>query len=544
MLFVTSVSAYASLQNGNSSTGFLLSLHAISLCNPDIPPTNKNLGIQLGDIAISMVKRSPDISSAAKAYSAHGCLRAFVDPLHMQIQYHEMSFRYAIASHTGDFVAVALGHAGVWRFFSGQRLPEIRAQFDEHGPKACHYQGRKPCRYHRGDNELYVLPIHQFLLNLEHGTHKPWAFEGPVFSELQYFEVIAEEKYKFQAHCYWLWKLWLANIFDAPIEVRLDYMERCYALQFHSSGFPQMPYSCYHIALVLIDANSRHELLESCVSTLRGYSNSAPMNYMGMELHLQAEMETDVMKTLALYNMAIEHAEAAQHLHLSPIMNERCARYTADHFSAKQASGYYTAAGQQYRQWGCIKGDGFAEFLGTEGLITELPLDHAPSATSFPISERLQFSALVQASLDIANEPDLKELAKKIINHIVDIVGADYCALISGRISPEILEVLATHDRAHGRTLVLEEDDKGADRVPWTIINYVARSRACVVNCMDVLGRATNDTFLAKRQPRSIFAIPMITQDRLVAIIYLHSQYPEAFDREKEAVVRLLSGQA
>ena len=482
----------------------------------------------MGDIAISMVKRSPDISSAAKTYSAHGCLRAFVDPLHMQIQYHEISFRYAVASHTGDFVAIALGHVGVWRLFSGQRLPEISAQFEEHGPKACHYQGRKPCRYHRGDNEMYVLPIHQFLLNLEHGGHELWVLEGSVFSELQFLEVIAGEKYKFQAHCYWLWKLWLANLFDAPIEVRLDFMERCAALQFHSSGFPQMPYSCYQIALVLIDANARHELLEGCVNTLRGYSNSAPMNYMGMELHLRAEMETEVMKKLELYNDAIEHAEAARHLHLSSMMNERCARYTAKHFPAKNAFGYYTAAVQQYRHWGCVKGDKLAHWLDSQSIVPSLPppLDLAPAAASFPISERLQFSTLVQAALDIANELDIKELAKKIINQIVEIVGADYCALISGRFTQETLEVLATYDRAHGRTHVLEDDDTGADRVPWTIINYVARSRKHIVNGTDVLNRATSDTFLTRWQPRSIFAIPLITQGKLRCCHLFTQQVP------------------
>ena len=103
---------------------------------------------------------------------------------------------------------------------------------------------------------------------------------------------------------------------------------------------------------------------------------------------------------------------------------------------------------------------------------------------------------------------------------------------------------MATHDRAHGHTHILEDDDSGADRVPWTIINYVARSRNHIVNGKDVLNRVTSDTFLTKWQPRSIFAIPLITQGKLVAVIYLHSKYPEAFDREKEGMVQLLSGQA
>src|SRR5437667_1152884 len=163
-----------------------MSLHAISLCNPDIRPINKDLGIRLGDIAISMVKLSPDISSAAKTYCAQGCLRAFFDPLHMQIRYHETSFRYAIASHIGDLVATSLGHASVWRLFSGQRLPEIITQLEENGPKACQYRGKKPCRYHRGDSEMYILPTHQFLLNLKYGGKVGWELEGSIFSELHY----------------------------------------------------------------------------------------------------------------------------------------------------------------------------------------------------------------------------------------------------------------------------------------------------------------------------------------------------------------------
>lgn len=129
---------------------------------------------------------------------------------------------------------------------------------------------------------------------------------------------MCRREYKFQVQSFWLWKLWLANLFDAPIEVRLRFLERCSALRVHASGMPQMPYSCYHTALALIDVDAQHEeVKQPCVDTLSGYAESAPMNYKGMELHLRAELEQDIIKRLEYYNQAIEHAEAAHHLHLS-----------------------------------------------------------------------------------------------------------------------------------------------------------------------------------------------------------------------------------
>src|SRR5271170_2470282 len=195
---VTCISVYISVNKGNSGPAiYMLVLHAFNLCNPDIPPTNKPVGIHLGKFAISVLERYPEISSAAKTYVVYACVRALVDSLKNGLQYFELSLKYGIASHTGDYVGFAVGNLGIWRFFAGVCLPGVIAQFDKHGFKGCDYPGHKPCDYRRMDNAVYILPMHQFALNLKNGgTTQPWELDGVIFQESRYVQAIAAEEYK------------------------------------------------------------------------------------------------------------------------------------------------------------------------------------------------------------------------------------------------------------------------------------------------------------------------------------------------------------
>ena len=525
----------------------MLVLHAFNLCNPDIPPTNKRVGIQLGKFAISVLQRYMEISSAAKTYVVYACMRSLVDSFRSNLDYFERALKYGIASHTGDYVGFAVGGLGVWRLFAGYCLPGVISQFEKHGFKACDYPGHRPCDYRRMDNAVYILPTHQFILNLRYGGATPWELNGMIFRESEYQMAIAAEEYKLQIHGYWLWKLWLANLFDAPVYVKKTLVERCTAMRPNASGLPYFPFSCYHTALALIDMGANMNEVQKCLQSISGYADGAPMNYHGMESHLRAELETDTFKKLEFYNEAIDHAEQSHHWHISAFMNERCGRFILSKLHHKHAFGYFHSAVQTYRQWGCIKGDMLATELGYETTIPPPICHHEALVVSdhefAPISERLQFSALVQAALDIANELDLRELTKKIISHVVEAVGADYCALVSvnGGTEEEELHLAATYD--NGLIRIFDDDNRPPNAVPWTVINYVARTKQDIVNNIDFLGNLSSDTFFEFSRPNSIFAFPLISQGRLDGIIYLHSKHVEAFNGGKESVVRLLAGQ-
>src|SRR5438552_8077724 len=118
---VTCISVYISVHKGNSGPAaiYMLVLHAYNLCNPDIPPTNKQIGIQFGEFAMSALDPSTDSSSAAKIYVVYACMRSLVDSFLSNLDYFERALKYGIASHTGDYVGFAVGNIGVWRLFAG-----------------------------------------------------------------------------------------------------------------------------------------------------------------------------------------------------------------------------------------------------------------------------------------------------------------------------------------------------------------------------------------------------------------------------------------
>jgi hypothetical protein len=197
---------------------FMLVLYAWSLCNPSIPGGNQELGCQIGKFGVSGLERYMDVSSVAKAYLVYGSMQGLVTAFERQLHYLEMSLEFGIASHSGEIAGYAVGNSGVLRLCEGCHLSEVVSYFDAHGFKVCDYPGMKPSIYQRTDIAIFILPAHQFLLNLQSGGMKErWRLEGAIFKESEYKIAIGSGEYKLATHAYWLWKLWLFRITSLSI---------------------------------------------------------------------------------------------------------------------------------------------------------------------------------------------------------------------------------------------------------------------------------------------------------------------------------------
>src|SRR5579859_540445 len=103
---VSCISVHVSMHHGISGSGatYLLVLYAFNLCNPDLGPPKKDLAIQIGKFAISILDRDPEISSASRTYVVYACMRSLVDPFKYSLDFFGLGLKYGIVSHTGDYV--------------------------------------------------------------------------------------------------------------------------------------------------------------------------------------------------------------------------------------------------------------------------------------------------------------------------------------------------------------------------------------------------------------------------------------------------------
>jgi GAF domain-containing protein len=161
-----------------------------------------------------------------------------------------------------------------------------------------------------------------------------------------------------------------------------------------------------------------------------------------------------------------------------------------------------------------------------------------------PFAVRLQMSGLMQTATDLSSEPNLRDMMRKILNSVVKASGADYCALLITNGSPPTEKLRVAICLTNNRVEFIEEGDDTQLVVPWTVINYVARTKEDIVNDVDYLGTAKTDPFLLQVQPKSILVYPLLNQARLDGVVYLHSKSVEAFRPERESVIRILAMQA
>jgi signal transduction histidine kinase len=61
---------------------------------------------------------------------------------------------------------------------------------------------------------------------------------------------------------------------------------------------------------------------------------------------------------------------------------------------------------------------------------------------------------------------------------------------------------------------------------------------------MNIIGSAESDPFFAAKRPKSLLCLPLISQKKLQAVLYLHSNTVDAFQDDEREVLKILSVQA
>ncbi|MHC5830143.1 MAG: GAF domain-containing protein, partial [Nostoc sp.] len=82
--------------------------------------------------------------------------------------------------------------------------------------------------------------------------------------------------------------------------------------------------------------------------------------------------------------------------------------------------------------------------------------------------------------------------------------------------------------------------------VPITLINYVKRSREIlVIDDAMAVSFLAGDSYIISEEPKSLLAIPLLNQGKLIGILYLENYLTTgAFTSDRVEVLKLLTTQA
>ncbi|CAM3963052.1 diguanylate cyclase [Saccharibacillus endophyticus] len=378
----------------------------------------------------------------------------------------------------------------------------------------------------------------------------PLSFDGPDFSETACLAQLESADYKSGIAIYYLYKM--KQYFTAgQYDEAANYMDRAeaYAGALAGSAFME-EYALYSFlisayASPLHDAGAhrrRQNRIGREFRRIRNWAAHNPHNFAWHELLLRAERarKSDRSDEAArLYDLACAEAESRGPVRYKALGFELAAAF---HFKKGHADyGAYLLGKAVY----------YYAVWGAEGKIRQLAQRY-PQHTTSRAHERVQpgtFTAssdsidldvLMLASQAISREIELDHLLQALMEIVIKNAGAQRGYILL-RQSPMMVEGRYVADG--DRISVVVRETTLYDPLPETLLRSVEESgRTLIVDDAGTEPSLAGDPYIRLHRPRSIVCMPLINQNRTVAVIYLENNLVTgAFTQERMKIINLLS---
>jgi GAF domain-containing protein len=135
-------------------------------------------------------------------------------------------------------------------------------------------------------------------------------------------------------------------------------------------------------------------------------------------------------------------------------------------------------------------------------------------------------ASVIKASNAISSEIELNALLKTLISVLVENAGADKGILIIRNRELNRWQIEAEMSKDKVRVNLSVPLVKGAEislsKYPINVIEYVAQtSESLVLDHASVKGSFVEDSYVKSHNIRSVLCVPLISQGKMIAIIYL-----------------------
>jgi PAS domain S-box-containing protein len=386
-------------------------------------------------------------------------------------------------------------------------------------------------------------------------TPKFGHFDDKHFEELRVERRFSSNPDLARAECwYWIRKA-QARFFAGEYAAAVDASLKAQQLLWASPSNFEVAEHCFYGALsraascnaATDDKRQQHlDAIAAHHEQLQVWAANCPDNFenraalVGAEIARLHGREIDAER---LYEQAIRSARANGFIHNEALAYELAARFYAARGFEEFAQVYLRKARDGYARWGA---DGKVRQLD------ELYSHHreqkpasAPTSTIGTPVEHLDLATVIKVSHAVSGDIVLERLIDTLMRTAIGQAGAERGLLIlSGGAEPRI-EAEAT---IGGDTVVVQLGDQPVTGalLPESVLHYVMRTRESVI-LDDAAAQPAfaADPYLRERQARSILCLPLITQAKLIGVLYLENTLTtRAFAPAGSAVLKLLASQA
>ncbi len=334
------------------------------------------------------------------------------------------------------------------------------------------------------------------------------------------------------AHCYHqILKTQLLYTFR-HFDAALPHAREALRLLHYITGFMPVSTAYFYAGLVLCrhlgDDPSLADELAPLVAQWETWAEHCPENWRHKLELIQAEQaraQGETAAAMRLFGQAIQTARRNQFTQDIALAYERCADFWYGLGNRELGDFHLAQAHAFYGQWGAVRKVQALEAEFHTTLVTRRQRD-------------LDLLNLIEAQRLLARETRLDALIRRLLKILLEVSGAEKVWLLRQR---EDWGIAGYLDVA-GEEQVLEQAPLDPAKLSVDLVKYCIRTGEEVA--LERFSRYVQDAYLERHRPKSVLVVPVSTQARLEAILYLeHGDIADLFTSDKREIVRLLSSQ-
>ncbi len=513
----------------------------------DIP-----LGKKFGDLTYRLLE-----DPAARAISCRSrfLVQCFINhwtvPLRDSIPLFLQNYQLGLETGDLDFAALSYYFFCQHAYYAGKNLPELSKEMETAIIALDRLKQSTP--------NNYLKIHHQAVLHFLEPSDAPHLLAGPVYNaeEMLPVHTTANDRTAlYKCHftqmslCYFFGKYQEAKE-HADIALKL--------LDAVTAQHIKALFNFYDalICLALYDnaaTEEKKKLLSRAKKDqkkLKKFAHHCVQNFGHKHDLVEAELlrvNGDAQNARVYYERSIEGAATYNFTQMKALGYEVAGKLCLSQHADDLAGYYLTAAYNSYGEWGSAAKQldiekKYYKYI-TRDLRPSTTTTHSTSLTNTSHIALLDFSSILKAATTISGEIVLANLLRKLMDIAIENAGAQSGILLlerDGKLFIEARSIVGSNETA----IREHQEITGSDLMVESVIKYVKRTGESIV-VQDAVKdtRFENDPYVQKNKIKSILALPIINQGKLIGILYLENNLTTgAFTQERIDLLSLLSGQ-
>ena len=517
-------------------------------------------GYEIGRIGLALYERYEAVEIKPRVHFQFANIAKFLRPQRESLDHFQRALDAAMAVGDFSYVSLSGNHLAIMKVSLADNLRSAREEIDQYLAFARSIK-------HAMSTAVQTIS-RQVIANLEGHTFGRGTLSDARFDEDAFAPTLEAPGLANAACWYYTSKLALACLYeDYEGALRMALEARKWLAGRGGQYFAAVDlplYTC--LTLVALGPRaSRDEggeldaMLASNHDQLAALARGCP-EFLHLDLLVRAERASvageGIEAALELYDQAIDAAERAGFVRYQALAFERCGRFLARRGKPRIARPYLIEARQAYARWGAAaKVRHIEEAYGallpraTARSPASVLLDASSIATSITLTATrraalLDAAAVIRSAQAVAREVSLDRVVAQLLQLTVENAGAQRGALVLSRDDGLRVEAVAEEgDEVRvGPPAPLRE----SNAVAASVIELVAREKGAVI-VVDAAAdaRLEGDPYVAARRPRSMLALPMVSQGRLTGILYLENNAAsDVFSPARLNLLELIASQA